>query len=164
MGITGHQRLPAATATLVRDALGKQLADVEGLAGVAALAEGADQLFALEVIRHGGQLTAVIPSARYRETFTDAPARQRYDELLRLASEVITLPFAQPTEDAFMAAGREVVDRCDTLMAVWDGRPAAGLGGTADVVAYAIQQSKPVIRVWPSGASRSSLQRREDDR
>jgi hypothetical protein len=154
IGITGHQQLPAATAALVKEALASRLAEVKSLTGIAALAEGADQLFASEVIRRGGDLIAVKPAHHYREIFKDAKAKQRYDQLLRLASEVISLPFEQPSEEAFMAAGREVVDRCDTLMAVWDGQPAAGLGGTADVVAYARQQSKPVIRVWPPGASR----------
>jgi hypothetical protein len=28
-----------------------------------------------------------------------------------------------------MTAGRTVADRCDLLLAVWDGQPAAGLGG-----------------------------------
>jgi hypothetical protein len=36
-----------------------------------------------------------------------------------------------------MEGGKVVVDRAEVLIAVWDGLPARGLGGTADVVAYA---------------------------
>jgi hypothetical protein len=36
-----------------------------------------------------------------------------------------------------MDAGRVVVDRSSVLVAAWDGQPSRGLGGTADVVAYA---------------------------
>lgn len=33
-----------------------------------------------------------------------------------------------------MAAGQEVMNAADVVIAGWDGRPAAGLGGTADAV------------------------------
>jgi hypothetical protein len=46
------------------------------------------------------------------------------------------------------------VDRSDVLLAVWDGRPARGFGGTGDVVAYARRRGVPVEVVWPRGAER----------
>ncbi len=46
-----------------------------------------------------------------------------------------------------MAAGVWMVDRSDRLVAIWDGKPAAGLGGTGDVVAYALERGIPVVRV-----------------
>ncbi|MFG2222777.1 hypothetical protein [Streptomyces sp. NPDC048644] len=42
----------------------------------------------------------------------------------------------------------------DRLIAVWDGQPARGYGGTADVVAYARSTGVPVEVVWPDGATR----------
>jgi hypothetical protein len=54
-----------------------------------------------------------------------------------------------------MTAGRTVADRCDLLLAVWDGQPAAGLGGTADVVSHATYRGKSVEVVWPEGSSRA---------
>jgi hypothetical protein len=42
----------------------------------------------------------------------------------------------------------------DRLLAVWDGRPARGVGGTADIVEYARLSRVPVDIIWPSGASR----------
>jgi hypothetical protein len=54
-----------------------------------------------------------------------------------------------------MAAGRSVADRSDLLLAVWDGAPAAGFGGTADVIRYARERSKAVEIVWPEGARRT---------
>ncbi len=35
------------------------------------------------------------------------------------------------------------------MMAVWDGEPAQGLGGTGDVVDYALARRKPVIHIDP---------------
>ncbi|GAB2826863.1 hypothetical protein GCM10027073_64840 [Streptomyces chlorus] len=40
------------------------------------------------------------------------------------------------------------------LLAVWDGKPARGFGGTADVVSYAERSGTPVRVLWPEGATR----------
>ncbi|HEY1620682.1 MAG TPA: hypothetical protein VGG25_23870 [Streptosporangiaceae bacterium] len=42
----------------------------------------------------------------------------------------------------------------DELWAVWDGQPARGYGGTADVVAHARSKGIPVRVIWPEGARR----------
>ena len=39
------------------------------------------------------------------------------------------------------------VDGSDVLIAVWDGEPARGRGGTAEVVAYARSLGKPVVLI-----------------
>ncbi len=64
------------------------------------------------------------------------------------------LDFAEPSEAAFMAAGEAVVGRCQVVIAVWDGLPAAGLGGTADAVARARELGRRVIVIWPTGVTR----------
>jgi hypothetical protein len=55
---------------------------------------------------------------------------------------------AELRRDAYKQAGEYVVDHCDVLIAVWDGQPARGRGGTAEVVKYAREQNRPIIRVW----------------
>ena len=65
-----------------------------------------------------------------------------------------TLEFDAPSEEAFLAAGQRVVELSDELLAVWDGKKAAGLGGTADIVGYAKELKKPVTVLWPAGVSR----------
>jgi hypothetical protein len=40
------------------------------------------------------------------------------------------------------------------MMAVWDGHPADGRGGTGDVVERARALGLPVTVVWPAGAAR----------
>jgi hypothetical protein len=47
-----------------------------------------------------------------------------------------------------------MLDMIDQLIAVWDGQPARGHGGTADVVNEAHQHQLPVTVLWPHGASR----------
>ena len=53
-----------------------------------------------------------------------------------------------------MDASVEMLKDADLLIAVWDGLPARGLGGTADVVAYARDHGIPVSVIWPEGARR----------
>ncbi|MGH3585569.1 MAG: hypothetical protein ACRDQ0_04530 [Pseudonocardia sp.] len=40
------------------------------------------------------------------------------------------------------------------LLAVWDGAPPTGSGGTAEAVAYAREQGVAVVVVWPAGVRR----------
>ncbi len=53
-----------------------------------------------------------------------------------------------------MAASKLMIDHSDELYAVWDGKPARGYGGTADVVAYARAHGTSVHVIWPPGAQR----------
>jgi hypothetical protein len=71
-------------------------------------------------------------------------------QALSRATEVEQLPFPEPSEAAFMAAGRRVVDNSDWLLAIWDGEKSRGLGGTADIVAYAEERGKRVEVLWPA--------------
>lgn len=100
-------------------------------------------------------MLAVIPCKDYERTFQTTEARTVYDRLKREAAEVVELPYPAPGEEAYWAAGRRVVDLSDEILAVWDGEPSGGLGGTADVVEYARQHEVPVSVIWPAGSSRA---------
>jgi transposase len=45
------------------------------------------------------------------------------------------------------------------LLIVWDGLPARGRGGTAEIVAWARGLGKPVCQVWPDVVDFSGLRR-----
>ncbi|MFD4949027.1 hypothetical protein ACFWNT_42680 [Streptomyces sp. NPDC058409] len=124
------------------------------LVGYGCLAEGADQLFAHELLAAGGNLHVVIPSEGYEGTFSDSD-RNTYLALLTKAADVTRLRFESPSEEAYDAAGQWVAEHCETLIAVWDGQPARGLGGTADAVAHARKLGRTVHVVWPSGVRRA---------
>jgi hypothetical protein len=53
-----------------------------------------------------------------------------------------------------MAVSKLMIDKADELYAVWDGKPARGYGGTADVAVYARDHDTPVEVIWPTGATR----------
>lgn len=79
-----------------------------------------------------------------------------FDELIGRATTVRTMAFAESNRDAYMAASEDVLSSVDEMVAVWDGTPAGGHGGTADVVAAAKVRGIPVTVVWPIGAARDS--------
>lgn len=155
IAITGHRELPADTERLVNQAIRHKLAAYPGhdILGVSNLADGADQLFAQAVLDAGGQLEVIIPAARYREGLPES-AHAAYDALLSRASSVHRLDRIESNEEAHMEASRAMLDRAEHLFAVWDGKPARGYGGTADVVAEARDRGIPVTVIWPEGASR----------
>lgn len=157
VGCTGHQGLSLSTRRDVAAAIASVLAGQteDALVGFTSLAQGADQLFAFAVLAAGGQVHAVIPSQGYEESFTSDQARDTYIALLTLATDTTMLPFAEPNEAAYLAAGHEVADHCDMLIAVWDGHEAGGKGGTGDIVTYACERGVDVRVVWPSGSQRS---------
>jgi hypothetical protein len=155
VGMTGHQGLPPPTVELVRAELRTTLERYRsGLVGVTMLGPSADQLFARVVLELGGVLYVVVPARKYRDGFADEDARRGYDELIARRTYLQQLEYVESTEAAHMAGGRAVVDTSDVLVAVWDGQPARGHGGTADVVAYARERGVRVEVVWPEGASR----------
>lgn len=154
IGVTGHQRLSADTEVAVRAAIREIVREGPDVVGYTSLAAGADQMFAEEVLDAGGTVVAVVPSGDYETTFADDAAVRHYRGLLDRCGEQIRLPFDDASEEAYWAAGQEVVARCDVLLAVWDGKPAAGLGGTGDVVGHAGRVGREVVVVWPPGSRR----------
>jgi hypothetical protein len=154
IAVSGHRGLPSETAMLVEAAIRKTLAEHgPEVRGVSCLADGADQIFARAVIDLGGTLEAVVCSERYREELP-AGARDEYDSLMRAAAKVHRLGYAQSTCESHMEGSRLMLDLAEELCAVWDGEPARGYGGTADVVAEARERGIRVHVIWPEGARR----------
>jgi hypothetical protein len=156
LGISGHQGIPVEGLAFIRAGLARAIAAAAApVTGYSSLAQGADQLFADAVLAAGGRLVAVIPSLGYEATFPDAAAQAAYAAYLAQAETVIVLDdHPAPTEQAFYDAGLTILDHCGTLLAVWDGQPARGFGGTADIVAAARERGLAVEVIWPEGLTR----------
>jgi hypothetical protein len=151
---TGHRALPPATERLVRAAIRDHLPQgAPNLTGLSCLADGADQIFARAVLDAGGRLEAIVPAQRYRDGLP-AEAHPEYDALLAQAARVYHLPFTESTAHAHMRASEYMLDHADELLAIWDGKPARGYGGTADVVTAAHDRDMPVHVIWPPTATR----------
>lgn len=154
IGISGHQNIPDVALSFVEQSIRNVLNAYENARCVSSLAVGADQVFAQISLVCGASLYVVIPSQQYETTFFADQDKWQYQALLKQATATETLNFAQPSEEAFLSAGMRVVDLSELLIAVWDGESAVGKGGTADVVAYAQRQGKPVVIAWPEGLKR----------
>lgn len=155
IGVTGHRSIPAAVLPSVRTGIRRLLQGDEELEALSSLAAGADQLFADIALERGIPVTAVIPGMDYEAHLGDADTRASYRRLLDSCRTRVKLPEEATHEEAYFAAGRWIVDHVDRLVAVWDGLPARGLGGTGDVVAYARRTGVPVTVLWRPGVLRS---------
>ncbi|MFJ8478258.1 hypothetical protein [Kitasatospora sp. NPDC094011] len=155
IGITGHRGLTTEIEGQVRQLLGSSLASQEpsGLTVVSCIADGPDTWLAELALERGARLDVVIPADRYRGGLPEWH-HPVYDRLLASAAAVHRTGHVESDEAAHMAGSEILVQRVDKLLAVWDGLPARGYGGTADVVAYARRRGVPVEVLWPRGARR----------
>jgi len=126
------------------------------------LAVGADRLVARKLLdQKGSRLIAVlpVPEDNYLDDFgtTDlhskdyegAEARQEFRHWLsHRAIECIVIPPSATRDESYEKVGFYVAEHSDVLIAVWDGLPSQGRGGTADIVARAKQLGKPICHIW----------------
>jgi hypothetical protein len=119
------------------------------------LAEGADRLVAKLAIDRGYRLEAILPFAEeeYKRDFatpvtpglTPSQCLAEFDQLRSQALSVLELDGDRDAENAsYEAVGRAVVRNSDVLLAIWNGMPGAGRGGTADTVRFALELGVPV--------------------
>jgi hypothetical protein len=130
---------------------------------ISSLAEGADRIVVHEVLRRtGSSLEAVLPlpQQEYEEDFA-AASRAEFRHLLLRADTVTELNPVAGRDVAYARAGDAVLDRCDVLLAVWDGAPARGEGGTANVVGKARLRKFPLY--WIHSGTGDWLEERESN-
>lgn len=169
IGVTGHRNLPDETA--VGAAAGRAIREIRAKAGadapiviLSSLAAGTDSVVAeVGMKEFGARLRAVLPLeiSEYVKDF-DGAQRERFQALLNQADAILyppapnksdrgkapaTAPPENEREAAYERAGIYVVDHCEVLLAVWDGLPARGQGGTAEIVAYARRIGRPIAWV-----------------
>ena len=168
VGVSGHRDLSPAARDALAPRLAALLAEIAGIADaivdepgslyapraarlslVSQLASGVDQIAARAALDAGFALTTVLPFARdeFSEDFDEA-SRPAFDALIAQSAECWILPGDRAQSDAAYAlAGEATVAQSDLLVAVWNGLPARGLGGTADVVDYAVRRGIPVLHI-----------------
>jgi hypothetical protein len=120
------------------------------LTAVSSLSEGADRVVAGEILkRKGTQLEAVLPLTQsdYLHDFSSPASVEQFNHLIGRAICTDVAGTAGSRQQAYEQAGRAVVDRSDVMIVVWDGKPARGRGGTAEIYAYAQRWQKPVLLI-----------------
>jgi hypothetical protein len=122
---------------------------------VSGMAEGADQMAVRARPRTWG-VEAVLPFPRdsFRKDFEKSAADEtinaapEFDAALAEADVVLELPEVDETTKRDLAYGRLgafLVRQVDLLVAVWDGGPEEGIGGTTDVIRQALAAHVPVV-------------------
>src|SRR5438067_5454390 len=156
IGVSGHQQIgDEATIEFVSQQLRELLATFQRQAQersqdilvYSALALGTDQLFVKIALEMGIPVELVIPCSQYEEIFSTTEARDEYHRLLSLCQDVHRLPFDDCSEDAYLAAGHWIVDHSDLVILIWNGYPAGGRGGTADIANFARFMRCPFIHI-----------------
>jgi hypothetical protein len=158
----------------VREAPGLDLEAPPRAVLVSPLAAGADQLVAEEALAQGYELAVPLPyekDAYVRElsAIDDAAAqaaRERFPRLYERAVSRLEVDAEPEAPDAerpgrpYEALGRLVVENCDLLLAVWDGGPGGGRGGTAHVVKTAHAVGLAVLRIHVARPQKDEAYRR----
>ena len=137
---------------------------------VSGLAEGADRI-AITAAPADWRLEAILPMPRaeYARDFLENAAASNsnaeFERLLARADAVTELPLL-PSVNVRDEAGRAqhyqalaafLVRQIDLLVAVWDGQPADGPGGTAGVIVRAFNEGRPVLWIDPKHAAMPRL-------
>ncbi|MGW1025276.1 hypothetical protein ACWD4J_16495 [Streptomyces sp. NPDC002577] len=153
IGITGHRNIPEVALPEIVYRLAIELKAPADEA-ISCLADGADQIFAELALAAHIPLTAVIPADDYEDHLGSAEAVDRFHRLLGACTRTVPMPYRTCSPEAYEAAGLWIVENVDHLIAVWDGCPSRGRGGTGQIVEYARAANIPVTVVWPPGLDR----------
>lgn len=152
IGASGHRDLGDAiaqqyAARCVRELLTSYAEQYPNLVLIAPLAIGADQLFVQIALDLNIPVEAVIPSEDYETDYALGEERAMYQQLLHQCRRIHPQPFSTHTDDAYLAAGRWIVEQSDILLLIWNGQPAKGRGGTADIAGYAWRTGRPFVHI-----------------
>lgn len=148
IGVTGHQKREGISWVWVSSTLREEISRLPSVSTAwTSLAAGTDQVFAEVALKLEIPVTAVIPLEGYERFFSGADL-QGFRRLLTQC-ESVQLRWKGDPEQAFYEAGRYIVDHSDCLLAVWDALAAEGLGGTAEIVEYAVTRGKRVVHLNP---------------
>ena len=156
LGVTGHRlnQLSEADIPRLKRTLARVLDTVEAAARaaakrdavrmtmVSALAEGTDRFAAHAALERDWRLVAPLPFsvARYLKDFETTESKAEFRTLLDAAQG-----YEPVGRGSYLVVGQMILEDSDVLIALWNGSPPRGPGGTADVAARALQMGKPVI-------------------
>jgi hypothetical protein len=173
VGFTGHRHLP--DEALARQAIREFLTSEKDRAGavlygVSSAAAGGDLLFAESCLELGLPLRILLPmpQQQWRSDFDEASwsrvenvlgqalsveitgsawNQAPVDEVRQLSGGAESEPQAveNTREQLYFECGMQTVLESEILLALWDGEPSRGLGGTAEIVAFAEQQHHAVV-------------------
>lgn len=159
ISITGHRpnRLtgsPKKLKALCQQVLNVIHQDTPDAIALSPLAEGADRIFAQAAVDTGMRLDAIFPFQEddYRTTFL-SPHSDDYFQLKDQAHNIHLMNGdIKHMDQGFYELGRSLVEASSLLVAIWDGPPGQGKGGTPEVIELAKASGKPVVWIRADGS------------
>jgi hypothetical protein len=152
-------RFPSEKVEAVRKEIAKRLSVLHVRYGFSSAARGSDILFIEELKKIGGRLKVFLPFPRdhFKKTSVGHGWNDRFDSALKDVAVVElsqNIPHDDRRAEAYAACNRAIrqeavalansLDEAPVLIAVYDGNPGDGSGGTADAVREWQNQGHPV--------------------
>ncbi|MES2658322.1 MAG: hypothetical protein V4689_06870 [Verrucomicrobiota bacterium] len=139
VGFAGHRAVPDRAAA--KAVISRELQTIRGtvsgeLVGISSAAAGADLLF-LDACREAGLRTVVLlpfPKERFEKDFDDPAEWERACRHMEDAWWCEVSPGGEDAPAAYHVVARESLEVADRMLFLWNGKPALGLGGTAETV------------------------------
>lgn len=119
---------------------------------ITGMALGVDQWAALVALELGIPFIAAVPFVG-QDSKWKRYERDAYHKLLRQAQRVFIVSPGDYSHEKMSRRNRFMVNGCDVLLAVWNGRAE---GGTYNCVTYARKVKRPIIRVDPDDILRAA--------
>lgn len=162
IGVTGHRlhKLNLSDTCLVRD-IDAALTEIVGkhpekrFIIVSPLAEGADRLVARRAMEKFGMALHVplpLPFELYQTDFSSVESVEEFKAMVGTAEVYFELPMKfgnqqelashidgslnEKRNNQYALAGAYLVQYCDEMLAVYDGKPEGGVGGTGQIVRW----------------------------
>jgi len=151
LGITGHRYLTEMDKIMagVESALQRILGTFpdSNFRVLSSLAEGADRILVKRLLSIPNVCLWAplpLPEEEYLKDFETSKSKEEFIHLLGKAEWVINMPVTDKREEAYLAAGKYIIENSDGLLAIWDGEPAQGEAGTGEIVALARERGLPL--------------------
>jgi uncharacterized phage-like protein YoqJ len=152
VAFTGHRPnklggflLPNPTYIHVCQQLEKTLKELQPTEAISGMALGIDSWAANICIKLGIPFTACVPFIGQQKAWPQA-SQKTYHALLNKAAKQVIVSEGGYTAAKMQIRNQYMCDRCDVLIAVWDGSP----GGTGNCVKYAQNIDKKIIFIDPT--------------
>jgi hypothetical protein len=154
IGVSGHRFL--ADVEIIQQGVAVALHKItpyfsnRDLICLTSLAEGADRLVAKIILGfQNGKIWVALPftADQYCMDFHSLQSKQEFQALLDQATQIEIMPATTTRELAYLSVGKYVLDHCDVLFAIWDGKNSQGQGGTGEIVTMARLLNKPIAWV-----------------
>jgi hypothetical protein len=155
VGFTGHRRVEneEKVAQVLRDVIASLRRELGSeMVGRSSIASGADTLFAEACRTAKIPWIALLPfpEAEFKKDFTDGDWK-RAKALLDQAERVEVSSEKAERPAGYLDCGLATVDGANLMLALWDGKPSRGAGGTAQIVEHARRVLKPLVIISSPG-------------